>query len=446
MTSIAKQLYQVQPVQLELAGMALSAPQHHYLTVHEAQRGTVVFWSPDDQHKHQKIEPTDSPQQALAMLDGRPNVFMSVNEFYGWRAISKLKALRACYVDIDAKLAHSGQPATLQDVLDALTAARMPAPTLVVHSGRGMHLYWLLEHTHPKALPVWQLVQNALIQALKPLGADAAAKDCARVLRLVGTVNGKNGKLVSGQKLSGTHWPLHILADEVLGVRPAKADWTTKEKAIVRCLTTAKARRGHAIHAGACIFARWYLVFQDLVKIAQSHPNGIPEGYRNNWMFLVAVSLSWYAQPEVIEDEILMLTRDWTNLSESEARSSMQPVLKRAAAAARGEKVRFAGAEFDPRYRFKRETLWEWLEGIIKPELIDSLRAIVPSSVSKARKAARDKARSESHHASTETRQKALEMAANGMPKTQISAELGVPRPTIIRWIKAAAAKNTEMA
>ena len=42
------------------------------------------------------------------------------------------------------------------------------------------------------------------------------------MLRLAGTINGKNGEEAIGRALTGDVWTLHELADEVLGPRPAQ--------------------------------------------------------------------------------------------------------------------------------------------------------------------------------------------------------------------------------
>ncbi len=58
-----------------------------------------------------------------------------------------------------------------------------PQPTVLVHSGGGLHVYWRL---NTPLLPVTQT--RAIIKALvRELGADPAATDLSRVLRVPGT-------------------------------------------------------------------------------------------------------------------------------------------------------------------------------------------------------------------------------------------------------------------
>src|SRR5437868_549115 len=127
----------------------LSQPINHHEKLHHAAHGTVLYWEAlRDDHRWTKIQPGDPVAQLVAGFAGGADTYLTVNEFYGWRHVRQLKSLRACYVDVDGT-------ENLDEVLDALRVARLPPPSFVVFSGRGMHLYWLLEPTPGAALPVW---------------------------------------------------------------------------------------------------------------------------------------------------------------------------------------------------------------------------------------------------------------------------------------------------
>ena len=162
-----------------------SALRGHFEKLHHSPHGTVVVWERlTTGRRWAKIEPHHPIAALLGPYEGRQDVFVTVNEFYHWRYIRNLKSLRACYVDVDGSTDWRG-------ALDALGEAGMPAPSFMVRSGRGIHVYGLLEPLPGKALPTWQRVQDTLVNALAPLGADYRAKDCTRLLRLVGTVKGR---------------------------------------------------------------------------------------------------------------------------------------------------------------------------------------------------------------------------------------------------------------
>jgi hypothetical protein len=82
-------------------------------------------------------------------------------------------------------------------ILMTLEDLGLPEPSLVLSSGRGIHLKWLLSTPVPQAgLLRWQAVQRELVAQLGQFGADGNAIDASRVLRLEGTVNKESGTVV----------------------------------------------------------------------------------------------------------------------------------------------------------------------------------------------------------------------------------------------------------
>ena len=68
----------------------------------------------------------------------------------------------------------------------------IPRPTMIVDSGRGIHVYWRIKNAPYQALNTWQELQDLFYTKLKPLGADIRATDGARILRLPNTINSRN--------------------------------------------------------------------------------------------------------------------------------------------------------------------------------------------------------------------------------------------------------------
>lgn len=423
--------------------LPLAGPGEHYDLLHNGQRGVVIHWSQAKSgHQWTKLKPQDPRIPELFQLDqGKEGRFFSVNEFDGWRYIRLLRSLRALYVDLDNQ-------EDLYAVLDALQDQKMPGPSLVIWSGTGMHLYWLLEPLPPKTIPVWQRCQDALIAALKPLGADAAAKDCTRLLRIAGTRN--KGEEVHGLVLDGHRWSLRQIAFEILGTEGKG------KKPEVRDLRARRDRPDREIQGS--IYARWHLVYRDLLAISNHHNHQIPEGHRDKWLFLCGVALSWFTHPQGIEDEILSLGRMHTDLVEPEISAAIKPPLERALLAANGQKIEWQGQSIDPRYRFRRQTLYDWLDGVIPDSLLPELRAIIPDEAARdrgrTRWAEREKARNarnratEGRYATNYTKQgvraaneekraQAQAMRAQGQTFRAIAAELGVSVRTVHTWCKA---------
>jgi hypothetical protein len=416
-------------------GQDLVSPTDHYQQIHAVPDGTVIVW--DSRKKDGawiKLETSDQASKLLPCYSDQRDVYITVNEFYGWRALRCLRSLRAVYSDIDGCC-------DLQIVLETLQTGGVPEPSFVINSGRGLHLYWILESTHRKALPLWQRVQDRIHEVLKPVGADPAARDCSRVLRLVGTRNGKNGALVRGTVLTGTAWDLHTLADEVLGPRNKAKP---KRKASVADFRAAAARKSKkVVTRKGSIYEWWHLVYQDLCVIFDHYwLGGIPEGRRDIFLFLLANALSWFCHPDSLEDEIFKTAKTFTpSLRDTEVRTYIKPILKRAKDAYEGKKYEYLGREWDPRYSFKAETLRTWLGDLIAPELWPQLRALAPKEVIDERRREREKARkardrvTEGRYKQTrvdlargaaERRAQVIDLRARGLSWKEIAQEMGI--------------------
>jgi len=413
--------------------LSLEHPPGHFDTLHRAAHGTVLVWEalkPGKQWK--KLNPGDPAIPGfMSGLAGQQDTYISINQFDGWRLVRLLRSLRAVYVDLDGTT-------DLDAALDALREARMPAPSLAVFSGRGLHLYWLLQPLPPKALPVWQRVMDTLNEALLPLGADPKARDCTRVLRLVGTVNSKNGATVRGLILTGYQWTLHELADEVLGAR------RPRQKAPVRDIFAESAKQGRKAPRAilGSIYERWYKVYGDLLTIAKHHGGTIPEGHRDGWLFLTAAALSWFTKADALEAEIENAARTFTTLTPNEIGKVSKKIQERAELAAAGETVEWDGQKVDPRYRFRRSTLHRWMSDIIPVDLLPELRAIIPDKIAWERKQERDKDRWSDHYtgqgvrvSNEGKRATARLMAAQGKSQRAIASELGVSVGSINAWL-----------
>ena len=417
--------------------LALRAPAEHGEFVHFQRRhGTVLLWDQQAiRRSWEKIQPLDDLSAAMGAHVGQPDRYFSPNEFTHWRRVNLLSSLRACYVDLDQ--AHNW-PA----LLDALGALLLPEPSLVVESGRGLHLYWVLDAAPAKALPVWQAIQDTLVTKLQPFGADPAARDCTRMLRIVGSLNGKNAAEVKGWLISPRRWTLHELANEVLGPR----------KGVVRSLEGARVKREASVHQRTGPYRLWHDRYQDLCKIADHHafmrPQGVSEGHRDILLFLLSVALGWFTDARGLQEHIERLAKTYMpSLSAREVSAYMKPVLYRAQAAAKGEKFVWEGKLWDPRYAFKTITLRNWLGPLITPQLEPQLIALgQPKSeaekeaIRSQQKAVHEKTRSRQQEGryqqtraeytgkATERGQRARALRDQGLTHEAIAVEIGISR------------------
>ena len=113
------------------------------------------------------------------------------------RRIVNLAWLTSLFIDVDCyKVGIDPRKAEALLLLDC-EEDRFPMPSIIISSGRGLQVKWFLDKPLPRhALPRWNAAQRALVDKFLHLGADPVAKDASRVLRLVETVNTKNGEIV----------------------------------------------------------------------------------------------------------------------------------------------------------------------------------------------------------------------------------------------------------
>lgn len=128
------------------------------------------------------------------------NVYFAVSAFNtkGNRKQDNVRATKLVAVDVDC---GEGKPfPTWKEGLTALgkfvAEMRLPKP-LIIHSGNGLHAYWVLDaELEPEE---WKPLAEALKEACVAKGFEvdpAVPADSARVLRPVGTINTKGGNEV----------------------------------------------------------------------------------------------------------------------------------------------------------------------------------------------------------------------------------------------------------
>ncbi|MGL4739414.1 MAG: DNA-binding response regulator [Sarcina sp.] len=148
---------------------------------------------------------------------GLEDVYITPNtSFNGVRSVNTIRQLRSLYIDIDIDL----EAYSKNDVI-ALTyllsdEGKLPKPSLILDSGNGLHYYWRIKNAPSQALGAWQTLEDYLYFQLKHFGADSRATDAARVLRLVETINSKNGKVCSTILVNNYTYSMYDLLDEYI--------------------------------------------------------------------------------------------------------------------------------------------------------------------------------------------------------------------------------------
>ena len=157
----------------------------------------------DEQRHWNGLKTHSDVEREVQRLSALPlNVFFAVGSYAGKNRRDPI-AKRCLYLDLDSKDFGSVEVA-LQQLGAFVRAVGLPAPSIYVHSGRGVHIYWCLDRDVP--VDEWEPVAKALKAKCIELEFNAdrsATADPARVLRCPGTLNRKDA----------TPLPCRVLAD-----------------------------------------------------------------------------------------------------------------------------------------------------------------------------------------------------------------------------------------
>lgn len=198
--------------------------------------GRFVSWRKADGQPEQKSYTSiDALRVAIEALQDVPDVYFCVaalDPTKKGRTAGEVIALRCLRADIDAgpeKYAKHGdkvyetQRSAIADVRRAVGEG-LPAPTLAVNSGAGLHLYWIL--TADATPAQWKPVAEALkdrLAALKVRQDPGVTADVARVLRPVGSLH-SNGNRVTVLSSAGPEYSLAELASMLGAAEPRGAE------------------------------------------------------------------------------------------------------------------------------------------------------------------------------------------------------------------------------
>ena len=150
------------------------------------------------------------------------DVYISPNTTYnGVRQVKNIRQFRALYQDMDVTKMGLTKHEVAFEIWTLANQGKIPEPTMLVDSGRGLHVYWKIENAPFGALYTWQEIQDYIFYQLKHLGADRNALDGVRVLRIPDTINGKDNSeckiLYINYELS---YSMYELREEYLQYKP----------------------------------------------------------------------------------------------------------------------------------------------------------------------------------------------------------------------------------
>lgn len=380
------------------------------------------------------------------------DIYISQQTFGRWRGVADLAALGSNYVDLDYHKLDEWKEWSAADVAAAVTLfleeKQIPLPSYILSTGRGLVCIWLTDLLPPIVLPRWNVVQKTLIKALAKFGADTRAVDAARVFRLTGSINSRAearrrqvGMVwCQGDPASPTRYDFGVLADEVLPFTQAEIISLRAERKARKLEQKATHSRGNgqAIPQlnGETYWLKVHHDLQNLRRYRNPRTGALCPGERDVWLFVAANALSWTEDVPDMEREIRILAMQAAGWSDSESKSRLGTIVRRAKLAAAGKTVTYNGREVSPRYRMRASTIVDWLR--IEPHEMRGadLRVLIDSDRSRERAAERQAQKRRRDGATERTRQQAdrlelgrkcLHLIATGrMTRNQLAAHFGV--------------------
>lgn len=269
-----------------------------FITIAQKSRRTGRF----TQSFYKPVELADH----LTSLMGE-DVFLSQNTFYRKaRRIETVRQLRSLYVDLDFYLFNYTPEQILFWLEEDHFNRTIPEPNMIIFSGQGIVLIWTIEPAPYMALPLWQAIQNYLINQLRPLGGDPKAADAARIFRLAGTISSKNGSQVHVQYRHDYQYTLREIQDGYLpDLKPQQEKKPGRKKKIVHLFNL------YTLHGAR---------LRDLDKLVTMR-GGDMGGYREITLFLYRYwSCCFEGDPETALLHTLEINRAFTQpLPETEA-------------------------------------------------------------------------------------------------------------------------------
>jgi hypothetical protein len=332
------------------------------------------------------------------------DVWLSQNEFSRPnRRLVNLGRITVCFSDLDYykfNPSWNSPEAVAASILAHCADTGIPKPSLMIDSGRGLQIKWLLEPLPAAALPRWNAVQKAIGVAFTSFGSDTRAQDASRVLRLVGTYNTRSESQVRVVYADTTKpYDFDTLANAFLPMTRQELAELRAQRAETRLLPSPSSPDKQTSSQPASglrhLSARqlWWDRLADIRTLKQLRRwDVVPEGHRDSFLWLSTVALSWVMPLPWVRQELAELGREFAgSMPAAERLQSLSTTLARAEQAARGETFEMDGQQIDPRYRMSNARLIELLGVTVDEQR--HLKTIVSQEEARQRHAARERER-----------------------------------------------------
>jgi len=284
--------------------------------------------------------------ELASVLDSLPSdkeVFISQCEFkIPSRRLEHLARLPLQFVDLDTQriptLVGLSPAFQTQLVLWHCRNNSIPTPSLINSSGQGVHLKWLLSNPpDARARTRWKAVQSQLALKFEDFGVDSGACNGSQCLRSVGSINPRSGRTCETTWIDGSghnvrRWDFDNICLEVLPINRPDLEANRNRQ---RTQLTVSANSKHAKDNRWSDSELWRHRWADLLKLLQLRgwdQEGVPQGYRDRFLFVASVALTWQAdiKGNDLVAEVEKLAREYCpSFSPAEIRSSTNAAIQK---------------------------------------------------------------------------------------------------------------------
>lgn len=419
--------------------------------------------APDHRGKEwsERTYSSSSLSQVLGAVQNVPDFYISQASFVTRRrGNASVGSLAGSFVDLDCyKLGILPDEATVQALLTQASSFGLPLPSYVMSSGRGLYAKWIFDQPVGGALiPHWGRLQEVLGHVFLAFGADANARDMARVLRASSTLNTKSGENVRVIYQSGITHRFVDLAAIAAQIDISSFIKTTKEKARQirvkqESLITLPSDLGALVDYSASRepvmmkqFSKQSLNWTRFIDLRNLMIRrcGAAAGSRDVFLFWMTAALAssgvigadnfWGEVQNLLRG--FPVSRDFNPVEDG----SLETLRNRIESHCRGEKIEFKGSKVSPIYTPSNDYLINVLN--ITDEEQQHLRTIISGAEKQRRSDLKVPGRAERRVQRNEVRAVAAQLAADGKSNAAIAAELGVSVSTVGRWFKTENAKQ----
>lgn len=384
-----------------------------------------------------KIKNTDIGclKEILEEFKHEEDVYLTPNTTYiPIRRVENIRQFRALFLDFDNIEGDKHYVAYM--IFELAKKGKVPMPSMIVDSGRGIHVYWRIKNAPYGALHSWQEIEDMLYHRLKHLGADKQATDAARLLRVPTTINSKNNMECRILYLdTDAEYSMYDLKDQYIKTRKKKRNTVKNSNKVI----TNAFFNSYSLHMDRA---------NDILTLCKLRKYDV-KGYRNMILHCYGYWIGIYARnKEELEKKVKDLNNSFKEpLKESEVNAilrcipkAIEKFIEYEQGIRNGEDKRVTkGMRDKAGYWYKNETLIERLD-ITEAEQ-RHMKTIIGIRIKYDRNNAKRTPRNENgltkkQQELQDLKIKVRDLNKKGLNNSQIAKVLDINRTKVIRLLK----------